>query len=306
MSQVTELGYLGLSISNVEKWKAFACGIVGMEFVDEGEKDRFYLRMDQWHHRITLHVNGGDDMAYMGLRVAGPNELAAMAQKLATADIVFQRGTEREAAERRVMGLLKTADPAGHPIEIFWGPQVDAHKPFHPGRPMFGRFLTGDQGMGHILVSETDLDAATRFYEILGFVGAVEYQLALPNGAVAKPVFMHCNKRQHTVAFGLVPGSKRINHLMIEYTNLKDIGIAHDLMKVRNIPITKHLGMHVNDGQLSFYPINPSEWAWELGWGGREALSQQEYYINDYFGHEPGASGYGLDIESSGVKAIKI
>ncbi len=300
MSKVTELGYLGLSISDIEKWKAFACGIVGMEFVDEGEKNKFYLRMDEWHHRIVLHVDGGDDYAYMGLRVAGPNELSAMAEKLANADIAFQYGTEKEADERRVMGLLKTVDPGGCKVEIFWGPQVDAHKPFHPGRPMFGRFLTGSQGMGHVLVAQPDLEAATRFYETLGLVGAAEYKFTLPNGQVVRqPVFMHCNDRQHTVAFGLVPAGKRINHVMIEYANLKDLGIAHDLTQARKIDIAKHLGMHTNDGQLSFYPANPSGWAWELGWGGREALSQQEYYTYDMFGHEPGPPQYGLAIKST-------
>jgi len=300
MSSVTELGYLGLSISDIEKWKAYACGIVGMEFVDEGEGDRFYLRMDEWHHRITLHVDGGDDLAYIGFRVAGPNELEAMAEKLKRAEIAFQRATEQEADERRVMGLLTTADPAGHVVEIFWGPQVDSHKPFHPGRAMFGRFLTGDQGMGHVLIAHTDLPAAIRFYEILGLVGEAEYKFTLPTGeTIRQPVFMHCNARQHSMAFGLVPPGKRINHLMIEYTNIKDLGLANDLTQARNIPIAKHLGMHTNDGMLSFYPANPSGWAWELGWGGQQAQPQQEYYTYDMFGHEPGPPEYGLAIKST-------
>ena len=300
MSKVTELGYLGLSISDIEKWKAFACGIVGMEFVDEGEKDRFYLRMDEWHHRIILHVDGGDDLAYMGFRVAGPRELAAMAETLAKADIKFRIGTEEEENKQRVLGLLKLADPAGNPIEIFWGPQVDMHKPFHPGRPMFGRFLTGSQGMGHVLIAHKDLEAATRFYETLGFVGAPEYKFTLPDGRVVRqPVFMHVNERQHTMAFGLVPEGKRINHLMIEYTNLKDLGIAHDVTKAWDVPIAKHLGMHTNDQQLTYYPVTPSGWAWELGWGGRQAMPQTECYIYDMFGHEPGPPEYGLAIKST-------
>ena len=300
MSKVTELGYLGLSISNIEKWKAFACGIVGMEFVDEGEGDRFYLRMDEWHHRITLHVDGGDDLAYMGFRVAGPNELSTMAEKLAKAGVEFRHGTQEEEDRQRVMGLLKLADPQGHPIEIFWGPQVDMHKPFHPGRPMYGRYVTGTQGMGHVLLAQDDLAAATRFYEILGFVGAPEYKFKLPDGRVIRqPVFMHVNERQHTVAFGLVPGTKRINHLMVEYTDRRDLGIAHDVTKARDVPIAKHLGMHTNDQQFTFYPVTPSGWVWELGWGGCQARSEAEFYTYDMFGHEPGPPEYGLAIKST-------
>ena len=42
--KVTELGYLGLSVSNVAAWKQYAAEVVGMQVVDEGETDRFYLR----------------------------------------------------------------------------------------------------------------------------------------------------------------------------------------------------------------------------------------------------------------------
>lgn len=300
MSNVTELGYVGLSISDLDRWKAYACEISGMEFLDEGEGDRVYLRMDEWHHRITLHIDGGDDLAYLGLRVAGPREFAAMAEKLESAGIAFRRGSQKEAAERRVMDVLKLADTGGNPLEIFWGPQVDAHKPFHPGRPMFGRFLTGANGMGHCAVMVPELGAAIRFYETLGFVGAIEYEIPMPDGAVVKPVFMHVNGRQHTLAF--LPGTegKRINHLMVEYTHLKDLGIAHDLVRARKVPVAMQLGMHSNDEMLSFYNVNPSGWAWELGWGACDAQPQQAYHLRDVFGHAPEGTGYGLDLPMDG------
>ena len=53
---VTELGYMGLSVSDLDAWKAFARDVLGLEVVDEGERDRCYLRMDYWHHRIVLHA----------------------------------------------------------------------------------------------------------------------------------------------------------------------------------------------------------------------------------------------------------
>ncbi len=300
MSTVTELGYVGLSISNLDRWKAYACEIAGMELLDEGEGDRVYLRMDEWHHRIVLHLDGGDDLAYMGFRVAGPSEFAAMAEKLRGAGIEFRQGTAQEAAERRVLAVLKMVDPGGNKVEIFWGPRVDSHKPFHPGRPMFGRFVTGDQGMGHCALNQADLHAAFRFYEVLGFAGDIEYEIPLPDGMIAKVGFMHVNGRQHSIAFIPLPASTRINHMMFEYTNLKDIGIAHDIVRARKIPVAMQLGMHANDEQLSFYSGNPSGWSWELGWGGRQAQSQIAYHTRDVFGHAPEAEGFGLDLPVNG------
>src|SRR5579872_245705 len=78
MVQVTELGYMGLGVKQFAEWKEFATQILGMELADEGERDRCYLRTDYWHHRLVLHDNGSDDLEYLGFRVAGAEELAAM------------------------------------------------------------------------------------------------------------------------------------------------------------------------------------------------------------------------------------
>jgi len=296
MSAVTELGYLGLSVSDLDAWRAYASEVAGMEVFDEGEGDRIYLRMDQWHHRIVLHGNGDDDLAYLGWRVSGPVEFEEIQSRLRAAGVSFSIGSEAEAKERRVLGLLKLADPGGNPTEVFYGPQVDTHKPFHPGRPMYGRFVTAAQGIGHCILRQDDVEAAARFYGLLGLRGSVEYHLELPNGMVAQPYFMHCNGRQHSVAFGLGPMEKRINHMMFEYTDLDDLGLAHDIVRQRKIDVALQLGKHANDQALTFYCANPSGWLWEFGWGARSAPSQQEYYTRDIFGHGNEAAGYGMDI----------
>ena len=296
MSSVTELGYLGMSVTDLDAWRAYAAEVAGMEVVDEGEGDRIYLRMDLWHHRIALIKGDTDDLAYMGWRLGDPTEFEAMVEKLTNAGVAVTVASDAEARERRVLGLAKLTDPGGNPTEIFYGPQVDAHKPFHPGRPMFGKFVTGSEGIGHCILRQDDVEAAAAFYRLLGLRGSVEYQLHLPNGMVAMPYFMHCNDRQHSVAFGLGPMEKRINHLMFEYTELDDLGLAHDIVRERQIDVALQLGKHANDLALTFYCANPSGWLWEFGWGARKAPAQQEFYTRDIFGHGNEAQGYGMDI----------
>lgn len=296
--KVSELGYMGMSVTDAQAWKAYAEGIVGMKVVDEGEADRFYLRMDLWHHRIVVHTTDAkDDLEYLGWRVGDQFELEAMRRKLENAGVKVHVGTEKEAEERHVLGLLKMVSPGGIPTEVFYGPRVDAQRPFHPGRPMHGKFVANnEQGFGHCLVREDDCDAALSFYRLLGLRGSVEYKLPMPGGIVGKPVFMHCNDRQHSIAFGL-PGPKRVNHLMIEYTELDDLGIAHDAIREQKIPVAMQLGKHCNDQALTVYCGTPSGWLWELGWGGRKPLKSQEYYQADIFGHGVEASGFGLDVD---------
>jgi len=292
MAEVTELGYMGIGVKDLDAWKQYAAEIVGMELVDEGEKDRCYLRMDYWHHRIIMHNDGSDDMSYLGFRVAGPEEFQEMQRQLSAAGIKFRVGSDEEAVERHVLEVLKLTDPGGNPIEIFHGPEVQPHKPFHPGRRMHGRFVTGTGGIGHCILREDDVPAAYRFYRTIGMRGSVEYKLQMgPHTALI--TFMHCNTRDHTIAFGIGPSKRRINHLMIEVDNLNDVGLTEEIVRGAKIPVNIKTGKHSNDHQYSFYFRNPSGWIWEYGWGARDASHQSEYYTRDIFGHEPEDGGFG-------------
>jgi 2,3-dihydroxyethylbenzene 1,2-dioxygenase len=290
MSTVSELGYVGLSVSDANAWRSYATRILGMEAFDEGEADRFYLRMDLWHHRLVVHSGGNDDIAYVGWRVAGPAEFAALKDKLAAAGHQVRIACDGEARERRVLGLMKLVDPAGVPTEIFFSPRVDAHKPFHPGRPLFGKFRTASEGMGHIMFREPDLDAAIRFYSLLGFSGGIEYLQKTPDGGVLPSVFMHCNDRQHTIA--MVPGGPRnLLHMMFTYAEIEDFGQTYDLARQHEIDICATLGMHANDRSMSFYMASPSGFIVEPGWGGC-VPDQQQHHVSDVFGHDLEAGQY--------------
>jgi 2,3-dihydroxybiphenyl 1,2-dioxygenase len=292
MIQVTELGYMGIGVKDLDAWKNFASRIVGLELADEGERDRCYLRMDYWHHRIVMHSDPSDDLQYLGFRVAGEQEFGAMQRQLSEAGIKFRVGSEDEAVERHVLEVIKLNDPNGTPIEIFHGPEIQFQKPFHPGRAMHGRFKTGSGGLGHCILGQKDAVAAQRFYHALGMRGGVEYKFRLGK-RVAEIRFMHCNERDHTVAFGLGDPGKRINHLMIEVDNLDDVGMTHDLVRENKIPINIKTGKHSNDHMYSFYFRNPSGWMLEYGWGARESTYQSEYYTQDIYGHQPEEGGFG-------------
>ena len=286
MVQVTELGYFGIGVKDIAAWKQFAREILALEVREEpGETDRFYLRMDAWHHRFVVHANGDDDVTYLGFRVAGAEEFVEMQKQLANAGIEFRVGSLAEAEERRVLEVMKLVDPGGTPIEIFHAPLIQPSRPFHPGRGMHGRFLTGAGGAGHCILREPDSDAAMRFYRALGMRGGVEYKFGLGPKALQLR-FMHCSPRDHSVAWGIPPGDKRLNHIMLEVDNLDDVGLTYDLVKKANIPIAIELGKHANDAMFSFYFKSPSGFNIEYGFGGRPATHQSEYYDADTYGHK--------------------
>ena len=283
MVQVTELGYVGIGVKDLAAWKNFASELLGAQVVEESAQ-RAYLRMDYWHHRLIVDEDGSDDLQVVGLRVAGREEFQAMQAQLRAGGIDVAVCTKAEAEQRCVLELMRLTDPAGIPIEIFHGPLVQADKPFHPGRGLHGRFVTGAGGLGHCILAHSGLDTTYDFYRLLGMNGGIEYKVQTPQGA-AEILFMHCNDRDHTFAFG-VPAPKRINHMMFEYDNLDDVGLAYDIAKRMQVPIAIAPGRHANDHMYSFYAVNPSGWQCEFGWGGRPATQQSEYYQRDTFGHE--------------------
>jgi len=283
--RVTELGYIGFEVSDIGAWRNLAGDVLGMDFVVEDGSAR--LRMDYWHQRLILTEGPADDLAFAGFRLSGPEDFAAMRRQLEAVGVSYQVGSDDECEGRHVLELLKLRDPAGVPIELFHGPQVDRHQPMRPGRGMHGRFKVGDYGLGHIVIRENGIDLSDRFYrEALGMRGSVEARVRF-NGDNMAPVFMHCNPRGHSIAFGIPGFTKRIQHFMIEVDNLDDVGMALELCKERQVPILLGLGRHQNDKMVSFYMQTPSGFFVEYGWGGHEALKQSEYNVRgDSWGHE--------------------
>nr|WP_176392238.1 VOC family protein [Sphingomonas sp. CDS-1] len=282
---VTELGYIGFEVSSLSDWRDMAEELLGMEYVPDDDGAR--LRMDYWHQRIVLHEGSSDDLAYAGFRLSGPEDFHAKRRELEALGIPFEVATAAQAEERHTLELMRLEDPTGLPIELFHGPQVDRHAPIRPGRGMHGHFKVGNDGLGHMIIRERGMDASERFYrEALGMRGSIEARLEVGNQKIA-PMFMHCNPRGHSIAFGIPGFNKRIQHFMVEVDNLDDVGMAYELAKERGAPILTSIGRHQNDNMVSFYLQTPSGFFVEYGWGGTPALQQSEYNPRgDSWGHE--------------------
>ncbi len=288
MSEITELGYVSIGVSDLAAWDAYAGQVLGLEVVPGEDAKTRYLRMDYWHHRIKLVEDGSDDLRAIGLRVAGVLEFRALAKSLEAAGVGLRIGSHAEAEAQKVLEIMFLQDPNGFPIEIFHGPLVQYNLPFHAGRRMHGGFKTASGGFGHMMLNrKAEFEDIHAFYSLLGLRGGLEYKLVVPE--MPGPVdlmFLHCNERQHTLAFG-GPGEKRINHLMFEVERMEDVGLAYDVIRMAGVPVIIEPGSHANDQNYSFYFRNPSGFMCEIGWGGRKPTGQSEYYEADAFGHAP-------------------
>src|SRR5713101_6711146 len=107
MQRVKQWGYLGIGVSDVPAWEKFATELMGLEVGGREPDGILYLRNDDYHHRITVHPNGPDDLLYAGWEVADAAALAEVKQRLAAAGHAVTDGTSADAAQRHVQGLIK-------------------------------------------------------------------------------------------------------------------------------------------------------------------------------------------------------
>ena len=253
MEGITQLGYLGLSVSDINAWEHFATHTLGLQVSERGDDGSLFLRTDEYHHRFLVHPTGKDDLAYIGWEVKDEQALRAMAEQLTASGIEVKKGTQAEAEARRVVDLLTFKDPSGIASEIFYGPLITFNMPFQSPRPISG-FEGGTLGLGHMVVVMDDFDRSLHFYrDVLGMRLSDFVQVERPPGHKMRLAFFHCNPRHHTLAFYAVPQPpKRLNHFMLQAKTLDDVGATYYLCQDQGVPIARSLGRHTNDHMVSF------------------------------------------------------
>jgi 2,3-dihydroxybiphenyl 1,2-dioxygenase len=254
-------------VSALDRWEAFALGVLGLELGRKLPSGGFSLRTDSYAQRIFVDPGASDDVSVIGWEVADEGALAAVARQVESAGIAVEAGTREEAAARGVAALVKFVDPAGIPSELFFGAERAA-TPFHSELVRSG-FVAEERGLGHAVVSAKSKEESTRFYQTaLGFRLSDHIRCEYFGHAVDLS-FFHANTRHHSVAIG-GPQRKRIHHFMLEAQSMDDVGLCFDRALRAGVQIMQTLGRHPNDRMFSFYAKTPSGMEFEFGWGGRD------------------------------------
>lgn len=286
MPGVTQLGYLGLSVKDLDAWEGYATGILGLAARREG--DSLLLSLDSRHHRFALDPTGEDDIAYAGWQVDSAADLDALRARLGTAGVTVNEGSRETIERRHVTGLIEFLDPDGHRNEAFFGPE-QAPAAFASPKGIEAGFVAESQGLGHFVLATADLARTMSFYTDLLGMRVSDYVKTGP----MKLGFLHCNPRHHSLAFlETTRMPKRAHHFMVQLGSMDDVGRTYDQVNAQGIPLLTTLGKHSNDHMTSFYMRNPSSFGVEYGWGAREiddACWQVEQYEDggSLWGHKP-------------------
>lgn len=292
MSEVSQLGYIGLGSSNVDEWERFGADKLGLQPHPAGRDvdGTLFLRQDENHHRIAIHPSEVDDVLYLGWEVKDEEALASMKDRIGPY-LAPQDANSRELESRRVRGMFWYNDINGIRNEVYWGPLLEPDKPFRSPRSIDG-FETGDMGMGHVVLVVPNARASMDHYrEKLGLRVSDTIEFPFGPGKV-KMSFLHCNGRHHSIAFAEgLPSPKKLNHFMIQVNNVDDVLSTWNLCKFPQDVVTLDLGKHTNDRMTSFYAETPSGVWVEYGFGAR-VVDEASWEVGHYnsasiYGHQP-------------------
>ncbi|MBL6938227.1 MAG: biphenyl-2,3-diol 1,2-dioxygenase [Alphaproteobacteria bacterium] len=264
---VSALGYLGFEVSDLAAWRRYATNFLGLMDASTGE-DELRFRIDARSWRIAATKGSRDDLAFIGFEV--PNKAALQAVVARLKAIGIEAHADEDLAKRRgVTGLVTCSDPSGTPVEIYFGATEVFPNPLISPAGVRG-FVTGEQGLGHIVLYAADAAASLRFYqEGLGFRLSDNIDMPLGPDFSLELTFLHCNARHHTIAIVPAPLPKRLNHFMLQVEDQEDVGLAYDRADKQGVKIANTLGRHTNDHMFSFYAFTPSGFEVEFGWGAR-------------------------------------
>lgn len=298
MREVMALGYVIVSAENLDEWATFAREALGLQAgaVPAGmDTETLFYRVDERSWRFAVEHGEDGGAVALGFEVATEADLDQLCARLETAGVPTKDAPD-VAALRRVRKLVQVTDPSGVPLEFFCGADI-APTPFVS--PTGARFVTGAQGLGHVVVSVSDLEASQAFYlDLLGF----RLTDVITVGGMFDIYFTSPNRRHHSLGYLCPPGAPggRIEHIMFEVDELDVVGRALDWCLDHKLKMRSLLGKHTNDYMISFYTHSPSGLAVEYGWGGRE-IDPDNYQVSHYdtsssWGHRP-PSGRSIEEE---------
>ncbi len=293
---IKSLGYVGVSSTLTDEWQTFASGVMGLQDVSDAlgaKAGELYFKMDHHPYRLFVDPGEAEGLSVCGWEANNEQGLNQVAEALEHAGVAFDWADAELIAKRRVQNLLRFTDPSGNRHEVYWGVVSDFRRFTSPVGVR--EFVTGDQGLGHIVLPAPEFDATVGFFsDVLGFGLSDLMNIRFtpdPEEPAKRLWFMHCNRRHHSLAFFEMPHPAGCIHMMTEVTNIDEVGLCEDRRINAGVKLSGTLGRHANDHMVSFYMRSPSGFDVEYGAEGRTVDDWDTYEVFEstvpsFWGHD--------------------
>lgn len=284
------LGQVTVQTTDLDRWRTLAIDILGMCEGEGPDPEKLYLTLDERKARLVIAPGPEDMVKTITWEVRDHTALEQVKASVEAAGVSVEEGSQELCDARQFERLIGFDDPDGHRVEVALGAVMMAHEPVSKHGV---RFVTGDQGLGHVVLPSVNFPKTHAFYsETLGFRDRGSFRLdPQPGAPVMRIRFMSTNPRHHTLALMPSPSfGPGLIHIMVEVETLDMVGEALDRANSDGFSISSTLGRHTNDKMVSFYVRAPGGWDIEYGCGGRRidenSYLPEEITADSYWGHD--------------------
>lgn len=272
MASISSLGYFVLGVSDLNAWERFAVDVIGMQVGRRVSGTSLVLRMDDYEQRIVLEKSDDDDILAVGWEFSTEMELQEFVDQRKEGGVTVGECSAEFALERRVEKLFYCVDTNGIRHEFYFGAQLAVMSDAFKSKVLLGSFNTGRLGVGHFVAVTKNAPQTVDFCKMVLGIKVSDYiRGELAPGKFMDVTFFHSQTgRHHSVAVAEVPFpyAKRTHHIMVEVSDMNDVGLALDRCVKAGYEINMGLGSHPNDRMFSFYVRTPSGFLLEFGSGG--------------------------------------
>lgn len=251
MINIVGIRYCRLGTADLEGAVDYAKHVIGLEEVGR-ENGAVYLRGDDRDHNICYFEGDPSDHT-LGLELETFEDLDAAADSLTAAGRPVRRGSDDEAAARRVMGFLNFEDPTGNAIDL-------VVRPFHSGRRYFPSRDAGITEFSHVGLKTSDAGRDEAFWSGLFNIRA--------NDRIGDAALMSFDDVHHRIA--LFPTDHAgIQHINFQVESIDDIMRSYYFLTERQIQIRFGPGRHPTSGAMFLYYEGPDGMTYEYSSGVR-------------------------------------
>ncbi|WP_394232337.1 VOC family protein [Niallia oryzisoli] len=258
MIRYKKLGYVVLSVTDLNKSTDFYENVVGMQFV-ERENETVYLRSSRDHHNLILEQ--GPE--------AGLKRVAFELEKASQFQGVFDYLTEQglnpvELSVKETQSLaqgrtLRFKDPIIGVTYEFYVEMMQMGLPFVPKDAKITRFL-------HVVYDTNRFDELLDFY-----TNTLNFRISDTSGRETAWAWLRAfpTPYHHNLAITKGPENK-LNHLAYQAETIDDIGKQVNRLNDQNVPILFGPGRHHPSGSIFLYFADPDGLTLEYSQGMEE------------------------------------
>ncbi len=265
MINLHDIRYARLGTPDLETAIKFATDIVGLQLTGREGKTAYFrsdkaeVRGDTRDHTLVYFEGDPADQT-IGLDLADPDDLDAVAAELERAERPVHWGTRDECDARRTRAFIASSDPSGNRIEILARPANSGVR-FFPGRDV------GITNFSHVALFSTDTKRDTAFWTRLANARVSDW--------LGDATFLRIGTVHHSVVLmpSTRPGIQHINH---QVEDIDDVMRSYYWLKQQGVKIVYGPGRHPISTAIMVYFEGPDGMVYEYSTGVKHIMPEQE------------------------------